>query len=150
VSHNPYTPPEARVEQRTPRQPLARPAVVLVSVVLLYIPVLINVVRLVPMFEDYSTGVVSLMTLVITIAAIVIQGWLSYMVFVGRNWARFIVCVLIVLGNAATFVSWREFVSQPTLQTLPIAIVAVLELTAVALLFTSPARRWFARRREAV
>jgi hypothetical protein len=102
------------------------------------------------MFEDYSTGVVSLMTLVITIAAIVIQGWLSYMVFVGRNWARFIVCVLIVLGNAATFVSWREFVSQPTLQTLPIAIVAVLELTAVALLFTSPARRWFARRREAV
>jgi hypothetical protein len=63
----------------------------------------------------------------------------------GRNWARVTVLVLVALGVIDSLVARRPMELIPFLLNL---LEVLLDITALALLFSSPASQWFNRPRH--
>jgi hypothetical protein len=94
---------------------------------------------------------------VLAIPGLVLAGFIAYNVGRRRHWARVLLLVLTLLGLLAWLALWRpvHLLSQlgapldtPRLQWRLIPLVAeLLQVIAAALLFTSPANRWFSQER---
>lgn len=95
--------------------------------------------------------------IVLAIPSLALAGFIAYNVGRGRHWARVLLLVLTSLGLLASLALWRpihllwqlgSLQNAPRPQWILVPFVAeLLQAIAAALLFTSPANRWFNRER---
>ena len=144
---NPYTPPTARVATPVDVQPSPRrPAIVLLAVFCLCVPIVLIMPRMALMIRNFSSGLVSGTTLVEALLGLAIELFLILQILLRRNWACIALAVFIVLGALFTFFAWQTRLLQPSASAAGLLVVLTLvNLAGVALLFTPPARRWFRR-----
>jgi hypothetical protein len=79
---------------------------------------------------------------VIAALSLAIYGGLAWKLSQGRNWARIVYLIFVLLWLCQCALSAKALIRSP----LPLASVliqAVLHLTALSLLFTNPGRLWF-------
>jgi hypothetical protein len=79
---------------------------------------------------------------VVAAFSLAIYGGIAWKLSQGRNWARIVYLIIVLLWLCQSAVSAKLLIRSP----LPLASVliqAVLHLTALTLLFTNPGRHWF-------
>ncbi len=147
MTENPYAPPTSRVADSTPGTTLERPPQVTTAVRLLWLAVAIGFVSgfIALSIIDSSVSVVfRVVTLLI--------GWLVglalfYAIFTavanGRNWARILMLVFLLLRFAFAWLSFPAlFALSAVLGAMGVLQFAV-SACAVFLLFTPPANAWY-------
>jgi hypothetical protein len=81
------------------------------------------------------------------VVTLALLAWITYKVWVGRNWARFILALLFaggVIVNAPNLL--QAYHQLPLLAASCDAIGSLLQVASLYLLFTDPGRRWFKAR----
>lgn len=153
---NPYAPPQAPVE--TPSvasESLTRPpTIVLISVgCLALFAAVFGTSQVVYAFRVFNTGEISGVYLLTPLVVLALRVWFLFKVWRGRNWARIALLVLVLLGLGTSVLGWVQ-IMKFTADRMggglsPWAYWGMarplIETVAVALLFTSPAARWFRR-----
>jgi len=76
-----------------------------------------------------------------------INAWINLMVYRGRNWARIVTFVFLLIGAYYMFVPVEEPVPAGVIEWIINLVCLVLESVAVFWLFTQPGAAWFARQR---
>lgn len=149
MERNPYAPPVSPVADPTElRGP--RPKEVTRAVRLLWVSLVLSIAGLFMQptrAASHEEQVVVTTTLVVGgVIGFGLWGWVLLKIGAGRNWARIVFIVLTIIGLAITpFVmpySLSVYRTQP-LSGVSAAANAILELAALYLLLTAPARAWF-------
>lgn len=78
-----------------------------------------------------------------------IKYWFIRMIAGGRNWARIIYLIMVILGLLAMASHIHTLIGQGTLYLIPTIINTVIDLCAVFLLFTSESNAWFGGKKSA-
>jgi hypothetical protein len=145
--------PAPAPDQGTAPPPGTPPRAVVQAVWLLWISLAVGLVELAlsmnPFRKPAELQPGAHMTVFGVFAAITFIGTV-YLVVVhhvrkGRNWARVTVLVLVALGVIDSLVARRPMELIPFLLNL---LEVLLDITALALLFSSPASQWFNRPRH--
>jgi hypothetical protein len=82
-------------------------------------------------------------TLFIEIATFALLAWLTYKIWVGRNWARITFAVLAALGFVIYAPILVRLFQVSTAAGSTNLVQGLLQLVAMYLLFTHPGRGWF-------
>lgn len=93
--------------------------------------------------EDASVAVGA----IIYVVLFAINAWINLMIYRGRNWARIVTFVFLLIGAYYMAVPVEEPVPAGVVEWLLNAVCMALEAVAVYWLFTQPGAAWFARRR---
>jgi hypothetical protein len=139
-------------EQQTTSSPSARPRAVVHAVWLLWASLAVGLVELAlsmnPLREPAEVLPEAHMTVFGVFTSIALIGtvylWLVHHVRKGRNWARITVLVLVVLGVLESLTSHRALQPIPFMLNL---LEILLDVAALALLFSGPGAQWFNRPR---
>jgi hypothetical protein len=76
----------------------------------------------------------------------VVTAWINIKIGQGRNWARILVLLWMIIAVALMAYQWRQYLPRfdgDPLNWLPSDSKIVLDCIALALLFTPSANRWF-------
>ena len=142
-----YAPPAASVADPEPVPLLAAcPQQVWVAVALLWASFVLGIAAwLLSSLRDPETGF-SAFVLVITVLLFAFSALLNVMIYRGRNWARIVVFVFVVLAGLLLLAPTEE-ASAPSMTEQGINLVSiVLECAAMVLVFAPPGSLWFKRR----
>lgn len=143
-----YAPPRAAVADLAAADPLlaARPRGVVWACALMLASLAINLVALLPFIDPPMLDEPVAMTALIwgiTLLFAAIELWLLRCVWRRRDWARWVMVVLTVIGIALSLpVIEEDWVRAPVVAWLSIATLALGASAAVLLLWPSSAR-WF-------
>lgn len=153
---NPYSPPTAAVADISTERSLERPVAVVRAVKLLWVTFAISVLStiagllLLPTQEaGGSFGVVIIVLLVALGVAFAICYWIYGAIHAGRNWARVLLLVFMIIGVlsvvaiGAMLVIARQMPTVGGLDAIVTTVQWVLTGYATFLLFTPPANAWF-------
>lgn len=156
MSHNPYTPPSAPIEDLEPAV-LPTPWQVRAAVWLIWISLAITGVFYAIGPEDPELGELRdlgesfLLIIALTLAGLVIvMALLSYFILRAHRWARIVYAVLVVLGLIGTFGGLIDEFPSGWLDGAMYLLSISVDVTSIVLLFTPPANAWFAKRRAAI
>lgn len=84
---------------------------------------------------------------IVTLGVIaLIKYWFIRMVGSGRNWARILYLILVILGLLAMASHTHTLINQGTLSLISSIITVVIDLCAIFLLFTSESNAWFSKK----
>ena len=144
--HDPFQPPRAQLEvlvERGPRPKQVKMAAILI-VIAAILTFLSNVAFWVGLVAIPAIPQVSLGDYLSAILSLALMCFLAWKIHLGRNWARWIFTMLIVLGVLGLAVSFlfAMKVIPPSLWVVSSANTA-LDLIAVLLLFGREASSWF-------
>jgi hypothetical protein len=81
--------------------------------------------------------------LLITLAFLSLWFYLIRKIAAGRDWARIVLLVLVILGTPFAI---PYYIAEARVNVVPGAlsiVIVILQLVATVLLFTPPANRWF-------
>ncbi len=155
MSHNPYTPPGAPIEDIEPVA-LPTPWQVRAAVWLIWISLAISAIfyALGPddpeLGEFQDLGESFLLFIALTLAGVVIlMALLSYFILRAHRWARIVYAVLVVLGLLGTFGGLIDEFPSGWLDGVMYLLSISVDVSSIVLLFTPPANAWFAKRRAA-
>jgi hypothetical protein len=145
MERNLYAPPAAPVAD--PLESLGdRPAQVAWAMWLLWMALGIGLVA--PILQSmilFTFGGV-LMQLIFNAIRSLVTAWINIKIGQGRNWARMVMLLWTLAVLSLMAYEWRAFqrlLSGDALYWLPPATKLLLDCTALALLFTPAANRWF-------
>lgn len=148
MSH-PSKSPEAKArDERDARIHASRPGAVKFACQLLWITLGLAVLSLLPgvrapLWAPDLSAVDILINIVFALLMLLLEAWLIQLVYMRRNWARWLLLVLLALGwiqqLSSLSTSLEEGVAAFVLDTLSM----LLEMAACYQLFISPGRRWF-------
>lgn len=152
MAQNPYEAPESRVaDPIAPEVP--RPAEVTRAVRILWISLAASLVTMLPVIRgnwwaaeggdsmpDAGPVIVGFALLMFAVSA-----WLVWMVSRGRNWARWTLLVLFVVGWLFLLTDFSRSITETPLAALADALIAAAEVWACYLLFSGAGAAWFAR-----
>lgn len=145
-----YAPPRADVADLAATDALlaTRPRSVVWACALMLASILIGLVSLLPVVDPPSPGEPAAMTALIwgiTLAFTAAELWLLGCVWQRRNWARWVLVGLALIGIAVSLpIIGEDWVRAPLLAGLGVAGVT-FNAAAAALLLAGPAARWFRR-----
>ena len=150
AARNPYAPPEVTVADVAPseaRHP--RPATVSWAVALLWLDLARTLAQRFltwqPSGEPWVQGAGTCIALAIVVCLI-------YQISVGRNWARWVVLVVMTFEILSTSTRLRQILAYYShashAVTVLWAVGMALEVVATCLLFVPPGRQWFRRPHE--
>ena len=149
VSESPYAPPGARVADQAPAPPpFPRPRQVTFAVGLLWVsfglgfPLSYLAAARAPDIGFHPV------LLLFTFAMLVLAAALNVLVYKGRNWARIIVLLLVLVAGLFLFVPSEEPTPPGMLEQALNILSFVLELIAIYLLFSWPGALWFRPREQ--
>lgn len=137
---NPYQAPQAPVQDL----PESRPKQVTTAVRLMWISLVAGMfyVFLRPMTAEEQEALAGIIVMAVIFFALF--GLLYYLVWTGRNWARWLWLILSVAGWIWVFVDWEtsfvtpiDYIVQP--------ILLILDGVIAWLLLSGPANAWFKR-----
>jgi len=152
MSHNPYSPPAAEVDDVVTEQPMERPVQVMWAVRCLWASVIIGIARdIVRLGLDFAqTSDVPVARtiggIIGTALSVLIAMWFIGKISAGRNWARILMLVITLLGLAFMPVLWPYLTAIPPYHMVVSVIQELFTLTVLILVFTGPGRFWFKRR----
>jgi hypothetical protein len=81
--------------------------------------------------------------LFVGILTVTLLAWLTYKIWVGRNWARIAFAALFALGSLLYIPMLIKFFNFSPLAGSINLVQSLLQLVALYLLFTEPGRGWF-------
>jgi hypothetical protein len=157
MEENRYKPPSAPVEDVGLQAPsLERPQVVRYGAWILWLQAAIGlpgvVYGIVRPPAEAAAGiayVAFMFGMVIAIGFVALFAWFTWMALKGRNWARIVHLVFMLLGLLFTYWVVRMAFAQSTYDGVISIIQAVLYPAGVILLFLPAANRWYRALREA-
>ncbi len=124
----------------------ARPKQVDTAVRLIYASVIVSLISsIIGMVISFLTRVefaVTFAVLTCSSVSLILTIYIATKIADGRNWARWLMLILVVLGAAAIICDYRSYISQPLVGSATV-IVTLLQISAVILLFRQPANAWF-------
>jgi hypothetical protein len=140
-------------EHQNTSSPNAPPRTVVHAVRLLWASLAVGLVELAlsmnPLREPAQVLPEAHMTIFGVFTSIALIGtaylWVVHHVRKGRNWARVTVLILVALGVLESLISHRALHLVPFLLNL---LEILLDIAALALLFSAPASQWFNRARH--
>ena len=146
MERNLYAPPAAPVAD--PLESLEdRPARVAWAVWLLWVSVAIGVIAPILQFTVLFSFSTVIYMLAVNLVRNAVAAWLILKTGERRNWARILVLVWVLLGVGLIVYRWQVYIGSFKASSLLGAATWVtklaLDCTAVALLFTPAANRWF-------
>ena len=146
MERNLYAPPAAPVAD--PLESLEdRPARVAWAVWLLWVSVAIGVIAPILQFTVLFSFSTVIYMLAVNLVRNAVAAWLILKTGERRNWARILVLVWVLLGIGLIVYRWQVYIGSFKASSLLGAATWVtklaLDCTAVALLFTPAANRWF-------
>lgn len=126
---------------------IEKPKNVKTALSLLWITLAFGVVRI---FLDFSSVSEKLAAVggskfffIITSVVFVFMAFLFYLIGKRKNWARWVYTVLFVLGAPSTISSFSETLQENLFSGILGIIVTLVQMIALGLLFSAPARAWF-------
>lgn len=125
----------------------ARPSRVSAASVLLCISIALGPASIFLLRGQLPSGSQTFFTELVTLMVLV---WLTYKIWVGRNWARIAFTVLFALGFIFYVPILLDFFRFSAVAGTVNLSQALLQLVALYLLFTGPSRRWFEARSPVV
>ena len=144
MADNPYAPPQAPVVTQPLTQARKPPLVILAATLCLCATVAIYCWQSIDQWHYFVTGLVSGPNLVVIAVGIAIDVWLFWKILQGRNWARWVMAVLIALRNVRLLLGFVQIQSPMVMILDTSAKLGIwLDIAVVILLFTPPAGRWF-------
>lgn len=151
MDRNPYSPPEAPVEDRAPEQPpRERPKQILWASWLLWSSMFWGLASLVfseeigiavEVLEGEAFRGVRLLLLLVLVGSFTIYLWLIDRMRAGKNWARILLLVFLVAGLAGELTPGDYEATAAYIGTRLVDIV--LQVSAMMLMFTKPGSEWF-------
>jgi hypothetical protein len=156
MEENRYKPPAAAVADVDPGVPnLERPAVIRYGAWLLWAETLIGlpgfisaILKPPPEVATGITHIVFIVTMTITFGILMLFTWFTWMAWKGRNWARIVHLVFMLLGLAFAYWAVRLMFGKSTYDGVVSVLQNVMYAVGVALLFTPAANRWYRALRE--
>lgn len=146
MNENPYAPPKALVDDaQTVAISQGRPTQVTLAIKLWAASYCFGILMLV-LYWDYFTNLQTAGSLLFNQAfSLVLVAWLYYKVYLGRNWARITLLVMIILGFAMTASgTFRSMVSAMPMPVKAQMLLSVgVNFVVLWLLFFSAGQSWF-------
>lgn len=149
---NPYEAPKARVADVCPEEILLeRPPQVVLAIRLAVAGLIVGLVAMGLSWEYYSSmgGTVSLV--VGQTVGLLISVWIYYKIYSGRNWARVLYLVFVLLGLLifASSTVRAQIFAAPLIARASTVVNNGIALAVLWLLFTRPGSTWFKKSRHA-
>ena len=150
MSESPYTPPKARIDPPSPSSGpgLERPIEVLFAIWLLIAGYLFGWVGVLVTW-DYQMSLQAPAQFFLSQAfGAAIAVWIYYKIYHGRNWARILFLISVLLGLAAFLIPVfiEILIAAPPFTKLVMISGHLINVAVVWLLFFSPGRHWFNKR----
>lgn len=98
--------------------------------------------------EHFSTTQFILITIASLVVISLIKYWFIRMIGGGRNWARIVYLILVILGLLTMASHIHSLVNQGTLYMISSILTTVIDLCAIFLLFTSESNAWFRKKTD--
>ena len=138
MTDNPYEPPKSEVQDASPRRLVAaRPMAILQAIALLWISSGLGFAASLSEVSDSQDAlIVSVLVMVVLAVALTVGIWR------GRNWAR-IVYLILVLLSLTNLVSTWGLTERPPFEVALEAVSFVADAGSFFLMFTSPGSLWF-------
>jgi uncharacterized membrane protein HdeD (DUF308 family) len=148
MDNNPYAPPRTVVADIESPFDLPRPREVTGAVRLYWLALLVAVPSAIyDMFTTPVPGATLAMLVIIfgVIWALVLglMYWIYSSIGKGRNWARILTTVLVVVGLLFSFWAVPVMFAQSTLSGITYLVQTALNVWATVLLYKEPANTWF-------
>ena len=150
MSESPYTPPKARIDPpvRSDQGLIERPREIVLAIQLTIFGYVLGWAGLLVSWDlqmSLQTPGQFLLTQAIGIAIVV---WIFYKIYQGRNWARILLLVSVLLGSIMFFVPTTTEVIKATPIVVKMSMIAnyIIDVVVLWLLFISPGKHWFDKR----
>ena len=138
MTDNPYEPPKSEVQDASPRRLVAaRPRAIIQAIALLWISSGLGFAGSFSAVSDSQNALVFSVLVMVALAAALSVG-----IWRGRNWAR-IVYLMLVLLSLANLVSTWGLTERPQIEVAFEAVSFVADAGSFFLMFTSPGSLWF-------
>jgi hypothetical protein len=148
MTDNPYAPPKATVADVSPEgEARIRPREIALVLKLAAAGYVFGLVAIALSWDYYSKLMTPAGLVVNQVFSLALAAWFYYKIYMGRNWARWVLLVSSVLGSILVFSRiFLEIVySAPPLAKFSMVVGLVINLSILWLLFVSPGREWFTR-----
>jgi hypothetical protein len=138
MTENPYEPPKSEVQDALPRRlAAARPRAIVQAIALLWISSGLGFAgSLSEVAESQGALIFSAFVMVALAAALSVGIWR------GRNWARMVYLILVVLSLASLVSTWGT-TERPQFEVALEAVSFVADAGSFFLIFTPPGSSWF-------
>jgi hypothetical protein len=149
MSGNPFAPPGAPVADITsPDEPAGRPPEVVRAVGLLWLNYAIGIIVMIISWNYQTTLSTPMRIWIQQFLGFLLALWVYHKIYEGRNWARILHLVIVLLSIAGSVLAYR-FIAQmlssaPAMVKASLLLSPMLNLYIVWLLFFTPGRKWFA------
>jgi Ca2+/H+ antiporter len=157
MNDNRYAAPAAAVADLDEAAITDRPNNVVIAVYLLWFQLAIGIPGMVYQVLNPSTEVAAgamrtalfVTTSLIVIGSVALYAFLNWKCWQGRNWARIVHLIFLILGLVMIFWALRATFTQSRIQGVVYIVQMMLNVAAVVLLFTRPASAWYKALRDA-
>jgi hypothetical protein len=123
-------------------QSIENPKTIFIAIVLVVAGCIIGIIKAVTEYSQRTEGFASEFLIFITIS-IVLNLLLIFFIWQGKNWARLVFLILLLIGVPTSFVpAIHEYKSIPLQSTLILAQMA-FQLVALGVLYLPISSRWF-------
>jgi hypothetical protein len=155
MNENRYAPPNAPVADIDQAASLERPKVVKIGAWMMWSEVVFGVPGVVfamlNLPAKLATGVAHvtvIVGLVVVLGFIALGAWFTWMAYQGRNWARIVQLVFMILGLLSGWWTLKASFAKSTYDGVVSVIQYVLNTAGVVLLFVPSANAWYRAMRE--
>ena len=148
MDHNPYSPPQTEVREAPAEDAGPRPRQVTLAVRVFWAEFAVSGVQYIVQILTQDRGPYFGATLVVVGVLFAAEALIIYSLGMRRNWARYVALVSSLLG----LLEFGQSISQGRLTSAPgemamEAVELMLDAVALFLLFTSPGKEWFKKRK---
>jgi hypothetical protein len=126
-----------------PDAPVTRPSQVTRAAQLLTSALVLGLVASAIRLARQIHGLQLALSLLILVAFLTVLFYLVMKIWAGRNWARILLLVLVVLNTPFAILGYLAEAQTNVVPAVLSLIIVVLQVLATVLLFTKPAHRWF-------
>lgn len=129
--------------------PPPKPVQVDLAVRLLWLTLGLGVVNSALQWKYFASTMSMGMLLWVQFATFAVLAWFTTRISAGRNWARIAYLVMLAVGVPVLFTEFQAVFGRSVVAGSISVAQFLLQLVAMALVFTGPGRRWFAARGKA-
>jgi hypothetical protein len=126
---------------------VVRPLVVTRAVQLIALSLLLGMARAIFDVTHQVSGLTLFFALMILLIVMTVFFFLAFMIGMGRNWARIVLLILIIIGLPVSIPGYLQELRVSLWHGVVSFVVATLQVIAIVLLFTKPANAWFKARK---
>ena len=140
--HNPYSPPAAAVADAEAPARGEPPFAVKLASKLLWLGLGIAVLTQLLVLPELQRNPFFVPTVIGMVVSLAVNAWLFFKIGQGRNWARIVYLVLILISSPVLFISVKAIFARSTFEGVAVAAELAANVIALYLVFV-PGRAWY-------